>query len=257
MLLVLLSLLLTQACIMLSSKDDIVNRLQQDICRLEGFKPGSNFAVDIELGSLKDAFPNASFPLGAVHEFLSNESVASPATSGFITAVLSGLMGSGGISLWISSSRTLFPPALKNFGLSPDQFIFIDLQKEKDIIYTMEEALKCGALTAVVGEMREISFTASRRLQLAVEKSQVTGFIIRKHSGKPNTTACVSRWKISSLQSDDVDGLPGIGFPQWKVELLRIRNGRSGLWHVRWENGQLKSVHKPIPVVEEQRKKTG
>lgn len=40
----------------------------------------------------------------------------------------------------------------------------------------MEEALKCGGLAAVVGEVQDISFTASRRLQLAVEQSGVTGF---------------------------------------------------------------------------------
>jgi len=93
-------------------------------------------------------------------------------------------------------------------------------------------------LTAVVGEMKEISFTASRRLQLAVEQSQVTGFILRNNFRNLNTTACVSRWKITSLPSEAVDDLPGIGFPKWRVELLRIRNGRSGVWDVQWMNGR-------------------
>jgi protein ImuA len=102
----------------------------------------------------------------------------------------------------------------------------------------MNEALKCGALAAVVGEMKEISFTASRRLQLAVEQSQVTGFILRSNPRNVNTTACVSRWKITSLPSESVDDLPGIGFPKWRVELLRIRNGKSGVWDVQWMNGR-------------------
>ena len=41
-------------------------------------------------------------------------------------------------------------------------------------MWAIEEALKCDGLAAVIGEMKELSFTNSRRLQLAVEKSHVT-----------------------------------------------------------------------------------
>src|SRR5258706_3740230 len=192
----------------------IIEKLQADILRLQGLKLSNHSAADSGLGLMKDAFPNASFPLGAVHEFLSAREEDTAATHGFIAGLLAFLMGSNGTSLWISSSRKLFPPALKNFGLSPDQLIFIDLQKEREVLWAMDEALKCGALTAVVGELREISFTASRRLQLAVEQSQVTGFIVRCGFRNPGITACVSRWKITSLASEWIDDLPGVGFPK-------------------------------------------
>lgn len=242
---------------MLSERANIISQLQKDILLLQGYKPGNNTAVDVGLGPIKDVFPNGSFPLGAVHEFLSAGAEAAAATSGFIAGLLAGLMGSCGTTLWISSARTLFPPALRNFGIQPDRFIFIDLQKEKHTIWAMEEALKCGALTAVVGEMQEISFTASRRLQLAVEESQVTGFILRNNPRKLNTTACVSRWKITPLPSESVDDLPGIGFPQWKIELLRIRNGRPGIWEIKWEDGRFQPVYKSTSILPEQQKKTG
>jgi protein ImuA len=219
---------------------NIISQLQKDILLLQGYKPASSGAVDVGLGPIKAAFPNGSFPLGAVHEFLSGGPEAAAATSGFIAGLLAPLMGAGGTSLWISSARTLFPPALQSFGIEPDRFIFVDLQKEKDVVWAMEEALKCGALTAVVGEMKEISFTASRRLQLAVEQSQVTGFILRNSPRNVNTTACVSRWQITPLPSKSVDDLPGIGFPQWKVELLRIRNGKCGVWEIKWEGGKFR-----------------
>ncbi|HZY82619.1 MAG TPA: hypothetical protein VFE50_23995 [Cyclobacteriaceae bacterium] len=147
------------------------------------------------------------------------------------------MMSNHGAVLWISSSRKIFPPALKSFGVEPDRFIFVDLQKEKDVIWAMDEALKCAALTAVVGEVKDISFTMSRRLQLAVEQSQVTGFVIRKNKRQPGATACVSRWKITSMPSEPVEDLPGIGFPKWRVELMRIRNGRPGTWNLIWREG--------------------
>jgi protein ImuA len=240
-----------------TTRADIIVQLQRDILLLQGFKSANNTTVDTGLGPINDAFPNATFPLGAIHEFLAEGVESAAATSGLFAGLLSPLMAHHGVSLWISSARKLFPPALKNFGIEPDRFIFVDLKKEKEVLWAMDEALKCGALTAVVGEMQDISFTASRRLQLAVEESQVTGFILRNNPRKLTTTACVSRWKITPRPSGSNEDLPGIGFPQWKVELLRIRNGKPGVWEFRWQDGKFQWVKEAIPWMPEQRKKTG
>ncbi len=234
---------------MYAERAKIISQLQQEILLLEGLKLSNAASVEIGLGPILNAFPNSTFPLGAVHQFLSTGIEGKTATIGFITGLLSPLMGNGGISVWISAMRTIFPPGLKNFGISPDRFIFIDLQKEKDLPWAMEEALKCGALTAVIGEVKEIGFTSSRRLQLAVEQSKVTGFVLCNDSQKLNTTACVSRWRISPLPSSAVDDhLPGVGFPKWKVELLRIRNGRTGMWEVDWRGGRFVSVRENMAM---------
>jgi protein ImuA len=240
---------------MIPIKANTIRGLQMEILRLQGFTSVINTALNIEFGSLKDAFPNGSFPLGAVHEFLSSRPEDSTATSGFVSGLLTSLMGSAGITVWISSSRTLFPPALKNLGLEPDRFIFIDIQREKDVLWAVNEALKCGALSAVVGEVREMDFTTSRRLQLAVEQSKVSGFILRNNFRKLNPTACVSRWKITLLPSERVHDLPGIGFPKWRVELLRMRNGKSGVWDMQFINGKFVPVYKAPFVLKTQEQK--
>jgi protein ImuA len=223
-------------------KHHILAQLQSDILRLQGFKPAGMLGLHNGLGFMKDVFPNSSFPTGCVHELLSTHTEDSAATSGFVSGILSWLMRSKGAVLWVSTDRKIFPPALKNFGVDPDRFIFIDLKKEKDVLWAMEEGLKCAALTAVVGEVQGIDFTSSRRLQLAVEESLVTGFIIRTNNHKLSTTACVSRWKISSLPSKQIETLPGIGFPSWRVELVRMRNGKTGAWTVQWVNNEFVEV---------------
>jgi protein ImuA len=242
---------------MSQEKAHIIDQLQKKIFSLQGFKHTVNGkAIDIDLGPMKKAFPGASFPLGAIHEFITGENEDEAASSAFITAILAALMKQGKASLWISSGKKIFPSGLKCFGIDPAKIIFVDLQKPKDILWTMEEALKCNGLAAVIGEMEELSFAVSRRLQLAVEQSQVTGFILR-HSLQMNTTACVTRWKITSLPSIPVAGLPGIGFPCWNVELLKIRNGRPGKWEIEWRNGGFQPVYKAVEIVEEQQRKTG
>jgi len=106
----------------------------------------------------------------------------------------------------------------------------------------MEEALKCEGLGAVVGEMQEIGFTASRRLQLAVEQSRVTGFILRHQPRNLNSVACVARWRVSPLPSGLEEGMPGVGFPRWNVELLKIRNGKPGAWPIEWSGGVFREI---------------
>lgn len=233
---------------------DIIFELKSDILRLQGYKPASDTVVDLGLGPIVSAFPNNSFPLGAVHEFLAATKESVAATSGFIAGLLSSILGENGAAMWISSSRTLFPPALKSFGVQPDRIVFIDLKKEKDVLWAVEEALKCDALSAVVGEIQDLKFIASRRLQLAVEQSRVTGLIMRPHQKKLESTACVSRWRITTLPSEIIDDLPGLGFPQWRLELLRVRNGKPGAWDMRWIDGKFEPATFKSTFLEEKKK---
>jgi hypothetical protein len=106
----------------------------------------------------------------------------------------------------------LFAPALTVFGVEPHKVIFISLHKDKDALWVMEEALKCTGLTAMVCEMGELDFKQSRRLQLAVEQSRVTGFVLRNASGRLNATACAARWQVKPFSSAELNGLTGLGF---------------------------------------------
>jgi len=230
-----------------NAKQDIISQLRKDILQWEGYRTqpaGTNELVG--LGPVEAAFPNSVFPLGAVHELVCATAEQATACGGFIGGLLSVLMQNGGACLWIGLSGNLFPLALKAFGVEPDRVIFITLSKDKDILWVMEEALKCAGLAAVIGELREIDFKQSRRLQLAVEQSHVTGFILRNESDKMGNTACAARWQIKPMLSEQVDGLPGLGFPRWQVELLRVRNGQPGNWIIEWSDGKFTIVEKRV-----------
>ena len=100
--------------------------------------------------------------------------------------------------------------------------------------------------------MNELSFAESRRLQLNVEESGVTGFIIHMKPCNLSTTPCVTRWKITALPNGLPDGMPDIGFPRRNVELLEVRYGKPGSWQVEWANGKFNEVVvKTSPTIEE------
>lgn len=221
----------------LAGKKEIIRQLKEQILSLEGLGtcPDSRL-LDFGLGPMNAAFPGGSFPVGTIHEFISPTETCAAAANGFLANLLGTLMKNEGICLWISVGQKLFPSALKFFGVEPHRVIFIDVRRERDALWVMEQGLKCNALAAVVAEIRNVNFAESRRLQLAVETSKVTGFLHRQQPRTENTLACVSRWKIRPLASR-TNGLPGVGFPCVEVELAKIRNGRPGIWQFEWKNG--------------------
>ena len=225
-----------------TAKNDMIAHLRGLILLRQGLQkiPGSQ-PVDMGLGNLCAAFPDHTFPIAAIHEFICTNPEDKTASTGFIAGLLSTLLKRSGACIWIAPAQTIFPPALIAFGIDPSRIIFATLPREKEQLWVMEEALKCDSLSAVVGDIRNLDFTASRRLQLSVEASKVTGFLIRETT-RVNTTACVSRWKISSAKTVLPDGMPGIGFPRWKVDLLKIRGGKPGSWTLEWRNKKFKEV---------------
>lgn len=229
---------------MKESKSDIIAQLKKEIFSLQSITPVFSHSLPFTgLEFINLAFPQGIFPLAAIHEFVSDSNETASATSGFLAGLLSSIMNKSGLVIWINTTHAIFPPALKYFGVSPDKIIFIHLKKEKEIQWVMEESLKCKGLSAVVSEMNGLSFTASKRLQLAIEESGVTGFVIRNNSHNLHPTACVTRWRITSLPGGSLPvGMPGVGFPRWNVELLKVRNGKPGKWEVEFVKGQFRLI---------------
>lgn len=230
----------------LAIKKDLVRRLQKEINALQGYKAISESQLShTGLGPIEAAFPNKVFPTAAVHEFISSSAEDAAATNAFISALLSRLM-QGHPCLWISTRRDIYPAGLPAFGIEPHQLIFLNVTRHTDALWAIEEGLKCTALAAVVAEIKELSFTESRRLQLAVEQSRVTGLIHRCRPRTENTVACLTRWKIKPLPSMLEDGLPGVGHPRWQIQLLKVRNGRPGQWQVEWSGSGMRHLLPPV-----------
>jgi protein ImuA len=229
----------------MDDKKELFRKLQDDILLWQGFKPETaGKAERIGLGEIERAFPGGVFPKQAIHEFITVLPEDSAASDGFIAGLLAVLMQDGAACVWVSTSRTLFPASLSTFNVAPERIIFMDVKTEKDVLWITEEALKCEGLAAVVAELNNLNLIESRRLQLAVEGSGVTGFILRKDASKAASTVATARWKISPLPTNTEGGLPGLGFPRWQVELLKVRNGNPGSWVLEWAGESFAEVNK-------------
>jgi protein ImuA len=231
---------------MAASKQEIIAQLRQDISAWEGFRPPKAGETEsFGLGPIEKAFPGEVFPTGVLHEFISGSPEQTAAIGGFLAGLMQTLLKDGGICIWASYSRRIYPPALKRFGISPDRIVFIDVQREKDVLWVTEEALKCKGIAAVICETRQLDFRQSRRLQLAIEQSHVTGFILRKDAKNIPNSVCLARWTVMPLKTKLRPGLPGVGHPCWQIDLLRVKNGQPGSWIFEWKNKQF--LYLPAP----------
>lgn len=232
---------------MLPDKKETLARLRKDIFQLEGYgavSSSSKGAGHFGLGQLETAFPGGAFPTGVVHEFLCPSREHSAATSGFAAGLLARLLEDGGTCLWISQHPAIFPSGLAGFGVPGGQVIFVHLPRARDVVWATLEALGCQGLCAVITEMSELDFATSRQLQLAASGSGVTGLILLGGEAYRAST-CAARWQISPLPSTLKAGMPGVGHPSWRVELLKVRNGRPGAFELSYQAGRF------VPLAED------
>ena len=181
--------------------------------------------------AIDERLPGGGLPFGALHEVAGGAEGAlhGAAAARFAAGVLARTQGQ---VLWCLRHPDLFAPSLVQVGLPPERVIFAQVDDEAGVLAAMEEGLRWRGLAGVIGEVAKLPMTASRRLQLAAEKSGQMAIAIRRwrrvadaaELGRP--TAAFSRWRVTSLPSSPLP-TPGVGRPRWFLELFRCRAGEA------------------------------
>ena len=117
------------------------------------------------------------------------------------------------------------------FGLASEQLVMVSAAHRRDLLWAMEEALRCGAITAVIGEMRAgaIDGVAIRRLSLAAAESGTLALLLRTEPPGDASTAA-TRWVVGAAPSI----VPGT--PRVAAQLVRNRRGPTRTWILEWSD---------------------
>jgi protein ImuA len=234
-----------------TSKAAVLAELRGRIRRMEGIggADGNRF-LPLGVPAVDQALPDGGLPLGCLHEVIGENDPFNSVATGFSAAILARIAERQGEIIWITRGDDLYAPGIAAYGLKPERLIVVRARRDADILWAMEEALRCRTLGAVLGEIGDIDMVASRRLQLAAEASGVTGLLLRSADRRLGATASVTRWGLSGAPSRPINGEPGLGLPRWRTRLLRCRGGQPGEWLLEWNGGGFTLVDTPMEAVD-------
>jgi protein ImuA len=190
--------------------------------------------------AVMDAALGGGLACGALHEIAAPRESEMAAAAGFALGLAAGRRKS---VLWIAEDMALAEsgaphgPGLDAIGLAPERLLIVAAPKTRDVLWVMEEALRCCALGAVIGEIRGgVDLVATRRLSLAAGHAGcgALGLLLRTApSGEPSAAA--TRWTVGAAAS--APSPHGIGAPRFAARLTRNRRGHLGSWIVEWKSG--------------------
>jgi protein ImuA len=127
-------------------------------------------------------------------------------------------------------------------GLALERLVLLDVDKDAEALWALEEALHTPTLAAVIACGLDISFTASRRLALACGQTLVP--LLHLTERPAAQSAALTRWQVAPLPSAPEPLLIRmVGSPRWRLTLLRARMDMGCLWpvdfNVEWNNRAL------------------
>ena len=174
-----------------------------------------------------DAALGGGFPRGALHEISAAGEAHVAAAAGFAI----GVAAHAAHLVWIAEDMALaesgapYGPGLDDFGLSPERLLTVAAARRCDLLWAMEEALRCRATAAVIGELRhgELDAVAVRRLSLAAAESGALALLLRASPPRDASTAA-TRWIVGAAPD------------AFAVRLTRNRRGPLGSWMLQWSD---------------------
>jgi protein ImuA len=157
--------------------------------------------------------------------------------------------GGRGETLWIATDYAMaegggpYGPGLDLFGLKSRHLLLLRVACATDVLWAMEEALRCRALAGVIAELTgdgaDADLTATRRLVLAAREGtggQGSGLgLLLRQRASPAPSAAATRWQIAAAPSQP-DRFGGLGRASFELDLRKNRRGPSGRWIITWDH---------------------
>lgn len=185
------------------------------------------------LGAPKvDARLQGGLPRAALHEILCEKLVDIAPASAFALLLALRLADAKRPLIWVQEQKTvqlsghLYPPGLIAMGGNPDDMVLVDVRDIKEALRAAADIIRSGAAGTMILLARDsavIDLTATRRLALAAERTDVLALLLR-FDAKSVPSAAYSRWQVTSAPSRPLLA-DAPGFPAFDISLTRHRGG--------------------------------
>ena len=221
-------------------------RLRRVIAQIEteGGRPGERAARRLPLARAFDSALGGGLKDDGLHEIIPARASDGAAAMGFALALAGRFLSRRPASALVISegfadqeSGALYGPGLVAHGLSLSRIVFVHAPDAALALWAIEEALKCGAPAAVIGEiwsLRGYSLAASRRLLLAARRGKTPALLILASAygqAERLSSAAETRFEIAAAPSARTPAAAGPDLPgpfACGARLLKARLARAG-----------------------------
>lgn len=197
--------------------------------------------VSTGIAPLDQLLPEGGFRRGTLVEWL-----AAAEGSGVENCALRAVvpvLQSGRVFVVIDPSGEFYPPAAAALGIPPADMLVIRPARAADLLWSLEQALRCPGVGATLCEFERLSDRAFRRLQLAAEAGGGLGLLLRPASVRSQPSWAEVRLLVEPLPASRSSGR------RVRIELLRCRGGMSGGAVELEVSHETNSVHLVSPLV--------
>jgi protein ImuA len=215
---------------------DLLPTLRERIRRIERPTAAVHGVLPFGVAAIDRVLPGGGLARGALHEILGTggDEEDGALAAAFAAGILTRLE-SDGIVLWCLPHPDLYGPGLATLGLDPARLVLVRVRRDAEILWAMEEGQRAPGVAAVIGELGILPAVASRRLQLAAERSGVTAFVLRRwrngsqaarERNLPNAAA--TRWRVAALPSQPIPIPSFADGPRHSSPFIAHHHGVSG-----------------------------
>ena len=211
-----------------SGRAEGVARLRRVIAEIEAEAgaPRERAARRLPIARAFDSALGGGLADDALHEIAPAQAADGAAAMGFALALAARFLSRRPASALLVSegfadqeSGALYGPGLVAHGAPLSRLVFVRAPDAALAFWAMEEALKCGAPAAVIGEiwnLKGYSLAASRRLLLAARKGKVPALLILASAygqAERLSSAAETRFEIAALPSVRTPAAAGPDLP--------------------------------------------
>ncbi|MCS6850971.1 MAG: hypothetical protein NZ700_07345, partial [Gemmataceae bacterium] len=160
------------------SRSTIVHELAERIRAIEGsgsaaWPPARGWGIE----PLDALLPEGRGAAGVLVELLSSAEGAGAWS--LAVALAWPVCGEAKVLVVVDERRGFYPPAVARWGIDLERLMVVRPRGRRDRLWAWQQALRCPAVGAVVGDGEPLPPLDARRLQLAAETGGSLGLLLR------------------------------------------------------------------------------
>lgn len=225
-----------------SSREAMLAHLRGRIRQLETGAPASRaWVIGSGCAALDRLLPEGGFRRGSLVEWI--ESRPGGGAGSLALMIARQACQQQGVLVVMDRGAQFYPPALAAWGIDLDRVIWVQPRDLQEELWCWDQALRCPAVAAVWGELRQLDSRAFRRLQLAVEGQDGLGLLLRPAAARTDPSwadlrlgvePCAAvrnrriRVQVLSCRGSAARGQVDLEWEEWSGQLHKAGETRAG-----------------------------